>query len=233
MIRIAFHKNNLKDVFENAKYLKNLGYTVCLNAMGIELYDNQELEYLVINSEKYEIDYLYIADTYGSITEIQIGSIIENININKNKIKLGFHPHNNTLSALSNSLFAIKNNIDIVDTTLYGMGRGAGNLPTELFISYLIKNNNIISTYKLTNNSLKIITELIFNYIYKLNNSSWGYELFYLISGHFSIHPNYADQIKNLNINDFNIIFDIFEKISKTKQKNKFEINLLNDLLNE
>ena len=46
--------------------------------------------------------------------------------------KLGFHGHNNLNLALSNSIAAIKSGVDIIDSTLGGLGRGAGNLRTEV-----------------------------------------------------------------------------------------------------
>ena len=41
----------------------------------------------------------------------------------------------------------IKKNIDIIDTTVLGMGRGAGNLSTEQMICYL--NNKFNNKYDL------------------------------------------------------------------------------------
>ena len=42
--------------------------------------------------------------------------------------------HNNQQNALANAIMSIKKNIDIIDTTVLGMGRGAGNLSTEQMI---------------------------------------------------------------------------------------------------
>ena len=53
------------------------------------------------------------------------------------KINLGFHGHNNLEMAMANTLEAINNGCVIVDGTITGMGRGAGNLRMELFLTYL------------------------------------------------------------------------------------------------
>ena len=51
-------------------------------------------------------------------------------------IKVGFHGHNHLQLAFANTLVAIEKNVDIVDSTIWGMGKGPGNLPTELLLGY-------------------------------------------------------------------------------------------------
>ena len=63
------------------------------------------------------------------------------------KGELGIHTHNNLGLALSNTLSAIKEGVNWVDSTIMGMGRGAGNAQTEyviLELENLIKNFKII-----------------------------------------------------------------------------------------
>ena len=62
--------------------------------------------------------------------------IIDKIKLLK-KIPIGFHAHNNLELALSNSIEAIDNKIDYLDSTFTGMGRGAGNL--NRVITYIFK----------------------------------------------------------------------------------------------
>ena len=63
-------------------------------------------------------------------------------NLNEN-IKIGFHSHNNMQLAYSNAQSLVDLHSDrelIIDASVYGMGRGAGNLNTELFVQYLNDN---------------------------------------------------------------------------------------------
>jgi 4-hydroxy 2-oxovalerate aldolase len=54
------------------------------------------------------------------------------------------HAHNNLNLALNNSITALINNVDWVDSTILGMGGGPGNLSTEvIFKCYNYKNNSI------------------------------------------------------------------------------------------
>ena len=57
-------------------------------------------------------------------------------------IRIGFHSHNNMQlsNALSQEFVRItqgKREV-VVDATLSGMGRGAGNTPTELIVQYMV-----------------------------------------------------------------------------------------------
>lgn len=68
-------------------------------------------------------------------------------NLNEN-IKIGFHSHNNMQLAYSNAQSLVDLHSDrelIIDASVYGMGRGAGNLNTELFVQYL--NDNADGNY--------------------------------------------------------------------------------------
>ena len=90
----------------------------------------------------------------------------------------------------------------IVDTTMFGMGRGAGNLQTELVLKDSINLENI---YKMVG----FIQDFI-KPIYKNNENTWSYDLDYLLSGYLKMHPNYVVKMRDLDIsmkNDKDKIF--------------------------
>ena len=234
MIRVAFHKKDYEDAIKYLCNIKELGYIVCANAMGTCLYTNEEIDHLSKLVSENKIDYFYIADSYGSITTSEIENITVNLRKSFDKFnfepKLGFHAHNNTQRALMNANKCIELNFDIIDSTVYGMGRGAGNLCTELLLSDLSKNY----PERFNNNNVKEIVKYIYNFL-MINNLyfqvKWGYDLIYFITAHFNVHPNYASKIKEYNINDIDIIWKIIEIISKSKYAGIFEVNYLNSLL--
>ena len=112
-----------------------------------------------------------------------------------NNSNIGIHLHNNMNNAFTNYSCLINNFLNddiIVDSTLFGMGRGAGNLQTEL----LLLNNDQTLIFK--------IIEFIYLYIkpyYKTINNEWGYDLDFLISGLYKIHPNYVVKLREFNFN--------------------------------
>ena len=83
----------------------------------------------------------YIVDTLGVMYEKDLIRQVFLVDNNlKPSISLGYHSHNNFQLAFSNaqalSQYNTKRNI-IIDCSANGMGRGAGNLCSELFMDYL------------------------------------------------------------------------------------------------
>ena len=77
----------------------------------------------------------------------------------------------------------------IIDTSVYGMGRGVGNLATELFVDYI--NNNIEQRY-----SLIPILNIADKYLMPIYaQQRWGYDLPYFLSATVKCHPNYASYL--------------------------------------
>lgn len=138
MVRIAVHKNELRDCIELLGKIKNKGYQTSLQCMGYSRYTKKERQLLISTLNNVDIDYVYVADSYGSIYPFHIPSIFEPL-LELDHIKVGFHPHNNIQMAFANTLEALRIGVKIIDTSIYGIGRGAGNLPTEILLSYLLK----------------------------------------------------------------------------------------------
>ena len=63
----------------------------------------------------------------------RLENIINKIKKIDDKIPIGFHAHNNLEMALANSIEAIKNNIDYLDCTITGMGRGLAIFDFKFF----------------------------------------------------------------------------------------------------
>jgi len=185
MIRVAAHKNQIAEALNMIEHIKDKGYKTSIQMMGYSAFTDKEQEIVVKYLEDSNVDYAYIADSYGSILPYQIQGLFEPL-MEIPGIKIGFHPHNSMQMAFANSLEAIKAGVNIIDGSIYGMGRGSGNLPLEIMISYLqlcgIKKYNVIPI-------LHCIDKYFLDYQKKLH---WGYQLHYLLSGLFGCHPYYS-----------------------------------------
>jgi 4-hydroxy 2-oxovalerate aldolase len=84
------------------------------------------------------LDVLYFADSLGSMDGGDVVRIISALKLNWIG-EVGFHAHNNKGLAVSNTLVAIENGATWVDSTILGMGRGAGNAQTENLLLELKK----------------------------------------------------------------------------------------------
>lgn len=207
-IRVAFHKKNLMESLELCKAIKDKGYKVFVQAMVSLSYTDEEFLDLIRKVNDIEPYAFYIVDSFGMMKRKDLIRLFYMVEHNlKESIWIGFHSHNNMQLAYSNaqSLVDVKTNHNlIIDASIYGMGRGAGNLNTELFVEYL--NENAGTDYELKP-LLNIIDEIL-NAFYQ--RSYWGYSLPNYLSAAHNIHPNYArylDDKKTLTVESMNDIF--------------------------
>jgi 4-hydroxy 2-oxovalerate aldolase len=156
--------------------------------MGIISYAEKELLKAVETIKTTDIDYVYFADSYGSMTPSEIEYYSKTLRSSGKKV--GFHAHNNMQLAFANTLEAIRNQVDIVDATVFGMGRGAGNVPLEVLLSYLQKVTDSDSY-----NALPVLDIADRYFIALMKEYNWGYQLPYMLSGIFKVHPTYAREL--------------------------------------
>ena len=186
--RVACHKNKAVEAIRMCEDIKGKGYVTSIQLMGIVTYSQEDFDRVMKPLKESSLDYVYFADSYGSLLPQDISRYIKIFKQTGKKV--GFHAHNGLQLAFANTLEAINNGIDIVDGTVYGMGRGAGNLPIEALITYLEKT---LSHKKY--NSMPVL-DLIDRYFVALKHQlTWGYSLPYMLSGIFEVHPDYAKKI--------------------------------------
>lgn len=214
--RVAFHKKDRFDALMFCKHIKEKGYKVFMQPMVSVLYSDLEFLDMIHEVNKIKPYAFYIVDSFGMMKNknlLRLFYMVEN-NLSS-EILIGFHSHNNLQLAYSNalSLLNIQTNRDlIIDTSIMGMGRGAGNLNTELFVEHLNENYNC--NY-LIRPLLKIADEVLTSFYHK---NYWGYSLPNYLSAKHNAHPNYASFLADKNTLTFENIDEIFEMLSEDKK---------------
>jgi len=219
IIRFAVDPKKISKIKEYLKITKKLGFIVAVNLMYTHLILNDEKITLDIIKLKKYFDIMYLVDSYGTLIPGDIGSIIKKIKLIDKNLNVGFHSHNNLELALSNSIEAINHGIDFVDCTFTGMGRGAGNLKTELLLSYLgIKLNKIkINNFKNIGRVVDMFEEI-------RSKEKWGATLPYMISGSTNSPQSEAMQlIKSKR-------YDMTDIVTYLYNKKKKKINIIKNL---
>ena len=226
LIRVAFHKKDFKEALKECFKIKTLGYKVSVNAMAITNYTHDELLELIKEVNKLDLDILYIADSFGSLNHTELLNYLNVFNTNLINTSIGIHLHNNMNNAFNNFVFSktvsLKNNF-YIDCTLYGMGRGAGNLQTELVL-----NNNSITNEKLFSMIIFINKNIKKYFNSSLNN--WGYDIDFFLAGVLKIHPNYINKFRELNLS-FENILHLCKELTSNNNNNYFKIDIINELV--
>ncbi len=226
-IRVAFHKKNLSQALELCRQIKKKGYLVFIQAMLSLNYSDEEFLTLINEVNNFAPYAFYIVDSFGMMKGKDLTHLFYMVEHNlKENIWIGFHSHNNMQLAFSNAqrLITVQTSRNlIIDSSIMGMGRGAGNLNTELFVDYL--NENAGKKYQIK--PLLTIIDKILTGFYERNY--WGYSLPNYISASHNAHPNYAgylDAKKTLTFEDMNNIFDMMEEDKKASYDKNYIENL-------
>lgn len=215
-IRLAFHKEKLDDALKEAKDIIDLGYKLYFQPMVTKNYTDLEFLSMVQKVNELMPYSFYIVDSFGSMTldEFRKYLILADSNLHK-EITLGYHSHNNMQLAFSNAVSMCSMNLKreiIIDASIYGIGRGAGNLNTELIADFL--NKSYEKDYD-TLPLLEAIDELLSSLMKK---TPWGFSPAQFLSASYNCHPNYATYLINKNTNHIVGIKKVLEKLPSEKK---------------
>ena len=197
IIRLAFHKKDITGAFEYMKKLEQLKYDFFVQPMGALNYSDEEFVRLIKMANNTSASAFYIVDSFGvmELKDFRRLLFLSDNNLKKN-IMLGYHSHNNLQQAYSNSKYMVEQNPEhdiIIDASIFGMGRGAGNLNIELFAEYL--NQNADKNYDIEP-FLEVFDECLKPIFI---NNFWGYSLPFYLSSIHNCHPNYANYFNEKN----------------------------------
>ena len=216
-IRFACHHDEILPLLRFLK-IKKLNQKIFINIMQISGIPKNQLLKISKISNELKINYIYIADSFGCLSQSKTREIIKNIKSQYN-LNVGIHAHDNLGFALKNSTTAIKNGANWIDSTVMGMGRGAGNLKTE----------DIIKFFNFSLEKRKQLNLFINRYFRELKNKyKWGKNRYYEFAAKNLIHPTYIQEILSNEIygkSEYDKILSFLKKLN-TKKFNPY--NLLN-----
>ncbi len=226
-IRLAFHKKDFHNALKQCKEIKEKGYDVFVQPMVTLTYTEEEIKELVELTNEILPKVLYIVDSFGTMTKSELLRLYDSVDSKLDKdIAIGFHSHNNMQLSFSNAQLLMELDTDreiYIDSSVYGMGRGAGNLCTELITKYL--NDNYSCSYDLIP-ILEIIDDHLMNIFL---TSPWGYSVPYYIASINNCHPNYASYLLDKQSISVKDIHKILHTISESK-KNFYDKNYIEEL---
>lgn len=212
IIRVAFHKKDLDGAFFLFEQLEAKGYHYFIQPMGAQNYSDEEYVHLIKRASGLKPDGFYIVDSFGVMELKNFRRLLFLADNNlREGILLGYHSHNNLQQAYSNSKYMVEQSLEhdiIIDASVFGMGRGAGNLNIELFAEYL--NMNYDKTYSIEP-ILEVFDECLKPIFIK---NFWGYSLPFYLSSIHNCHPNYASFFAEKNTLSVKSMHEILSSIS-------------------
>ncbi len=224
-VRACFFKEERYDVIDFCKSIKDKGYKLYVQPVDILGYTDAELLELIESVNMLEPYAFSIVDTFGSMYREDLQRVFHLVHHNLwSGARIGFHSHNNLQMSfsLSQAFIEISQGLRdvVVDSSMAGMGRGAGNTNTELMMQYMNRMYN--SGY-----DIDIVLDLIDNYIDGFHNHyEWGYSIPYFLAGSHSAHVNnisYLTSKAGIASRDINFLLN---RLSATERK-RYDYDLL------
>ena len=182
LVRVACYSRQLDEALDMAKDAKDKGYEVSINLMAACKLSERQMMSDIERLAESDADILYLMDSFGSFYCKHVAALmkaLEGICRPRGK-KIGFHAHNNLQLAFAKTVQAEECGADFLDSTLGGLGRGAGNCNTELLLGYL--GRDIAPAMRCVQREIEPMRQKL----------GWGFAQSYMIAGFLNQHPRAA-----------------------------------------
>ncbi len=186
LVRIATYINTIPAALRMVEYCHARGYETTINIMAISNAKESEVNEALSLIGQSPADGIYIVDSYGALYMEQIEELADKYleTAEANQKFVGIHAHNNQQLAFANTIAALTRGVSYLDSTVSGMGRGAGNCASEQLLGFL-KNPkyDIIPILRFIEKQIVPLKE---------TGVVWGYNIPYLLTGQTNQHPRSA-----------------------------------------
>ncbi len=206
MIRVACYIHQIPAALDMVKDAYDKGYETTLNLMAVSTVPEHELDKALELVSQSPANAVYLVDSFGSLYSEQIDYLIRKYMsyATPNDQIVGMHAHNNQQLAYANTVEAIIQGANILDASMAGLGRGAGNCNMELLLGFLHN-----PKYK-----LRPIINCIQETIEPMREAlKWGFDIPYMITGQLNQHPR--DAIKFNESDDRGNLVKFYDMINE------------------
>ena len=211
MIRVACYSHQIPLALDMVKDAKDKGYEATLNLMAICKLKESELSRDLEILSSSEADAIYLMDSFGSLYCDSVRYLMTKYrrSLSAAGKKIGFHAHNNLQLAFAKTIEAVNCEVDFIDATMAGLGRGAGNCPIELLLGFIGR-------------PVRPALTCIQKHIEPLREKlGWGFAHSYMLTGFLNEHPRAAMAFQEAEkIGDIGEFYDslVLPKLAEAKK---------------
>jgi 4-hydroxy 2-oxovalerate aldolase len=207
VIRVASYVHQVPTALDMIKDAHDKGYETTFNLMALSTVQERDLLDALEVVVASPVDVIYVVDSFGSFYSEQTreltGKFVKMARAAGKEV--GIHAHNNQQLAYANTIEAMLSGATWLDTTINGLGRGAGNCPTELMLGFL-KNPKF---------HLRPVLECVQDLFVPLSKElDWGYSIPYMLTGQLNIHPRLAIAVRDSSTPDAYVEF--YDSLTET-----------------
>lgn len=215
-IRVIFKKHLREEALSFCAELKNKGYKVFAQLVSVTSYNDEEMLDLIRLANEVKPYAVSMVDTYGLMHQNNLKHYFDLLDKNLDpSIGMGYHGHNNFQMAYANCIEMLSYQTErmiLVDGSIYGMGKSAGNAPIELVAMHM---NDVYGKHYHISQFLEAIDSNIMDFY---TPSTWGYNMFFFLAASNDCHPNYVSDLMNKRTLSVKSINEILGKLEGEKQ---------------
>lgn len=215
-IRVIFKKEKMHQAIEFCRQVKQKGYKVFVQAVSITSYDESDFSELLVLVNGLKPYFFSLVDTYGLLHKEDLQKYLQMADEGlKAEVGLGYHAHNNFQLAYSNCIEFLEHPTKrevLVDGSLYGMGKSAGNAPIELLSMYM--NSHCGKAFRVK----QLLEAIDVNIMDIYRKTPWGYAFKFYLSAASDCHPNYVTYLQEKRKLSVKSISEILDSISPEKK---------------
>jgi len=185
MVRVATYIHQVPVALDMVHDAHEKGYETTVNLMAASVVPEQELVGGLELLCKSPVGAVYLVDSFGAFYGEQVRYLVDlyGKHTKPRGKTLGMHAHNNQQLAYANTIEAAIKGANFLDSSMAGLGRGAGNCQTELLIGFLHN-----PKYR-----LRPILQCIQEHIEPMRAQlRWGFDIPYMVTGMLNQHPRAA-----------------------------------------
>jgi 4-hydroxy 2-oxovalerate aldolase len=183
LIRVACYLKDIDKGIDLANKILEKGYEVTINIMAVSTNLEKDIDEGLQQLAASKVQCVYVVDSYGSMYSEDITFLVKKYMSKLPGKTIGIHCHNNRQLAFGNTIQAIIDGANMLDASVFGIGRGAGNCTLELLIGFL-KNPKF--------NIRPVLKLLEDQYVDLRKQIEWGYHIPYVLTGMLNEHPRTA-----------------------------------------
>ncbi|MCA9490400.1 MAG: aldolase catalytic domain-containing protein [Myxococcales bacterium] len=183
LVRVACYARDTEAAIRTLHEAQDKGYEVMCNVMAVSTCTPQEVDRFLGLLHDSTIPNVALVDSYGALYPHHVRYLVRKYkNWLRPEQRLGIHCHNNQQTAFANTIVAVEEGATLVDATMLGIGRGAGNCPLELLLMWLDSPRY----------NVEPVLELVEQYAELQQDLRFGYHVPYAIAGWLNDHPKDA-----------------------------------------
>jgi len=189
MVRVATYIHQIPTALEMVKDAHDKGYETTVNLMAVSTVPEYELNEGLELLAGSETKAVYVVDSFGTLYSEQVQHLVRKyLTYCKAAGKeVGMHAHNNLQLGFANTIDAIVLGANMLDATMAGLGRGAGNCPMELLVGFLHNPKyNLLPILRCVQDTIEPMRSKLL----------WGFDLPYMLTGFLNQHPRSAIKFK-------------------------------------